>query len=128
MFHDRNLNNRISRIHGRTLRIAYRDNVSSFENVLLMDNSVTVHQRNLQLLMIEIYKTRNYLNPSFMKQIFEAKVLPYYLRYSERLQLPRAKATGLRIDTVTFVGERVWETLPPEQKKIKLPSSLQKAY
>ena len=41
-------------IHERALRIAYKDNVSSFESSLLMNNSVTVHQRNLQLLIIEI--------------------------------------------------------------------------
>ena len=53
MFHDRNLNNRRNRTHERALRIAYKDNFSSFENLLLNDNSVTVHQRNRQLLMIE---------------------------------------------------------------------------
>ena len=66
MFHDRNLNNKINRIHERALRIAYKDNVSTFEKLLEMDNSVTVHQRNLQLLMVEIYKTKYNLNPSFM--------------------------------------------------------------
>ena len=122
MFQDRNLNNKINRMHGRTLRIAYKDNVSSFENLLLMDNSVTVHQRNLQLLMIEIYKARNNLNPSFMKQIFEAKVLPYNLWCSEKLQPPKAKTIDLRIDTVRFVWGRVWETISLELKK---SSSLQ---
>ena len=47
MFHDRSLNNRIIRIHERALRIVYKDNFSIFENLLLTDNSVTVHQRNL---------------------------------------------------------------------------------
>ena len=68
MFYDRNLNNKINRIHERALRIAYKDNVSTFDELLEMDNSVTVHQRNLQLLMLEIYKTKYDLNPSFMKQ------------------------------------------------------------
>ena len=58
MFHDRILNNKINKIHESALRIAYEDNISSFENLLEMDISVTVHQRNLQLLMVEIYKTR----------------------------------------------------------------------
>ena len=58
MFHDRNLNNKTNRIHERALRIAYKDNVSTFEKLLEMDNSVTVHQRNLQLLMVEIYKKK----------------------------------------------------------------------
>ena len=92
----------------------------SFENLLLMDNSLTVHQRNLKLPVVEICKTRNNLNPSFMKQIFEAKVLPYNLRCSEKLQLPKAKTTGLG---TRFVGGGEYgETLPPELKE---SSSLQ---
>ena len=107
MFHDRNLNNKINRIHERALlRIAYKDNVSSFENLLEMDNSVTVHQRNLQLLMVEIYKTKSNLNPSFMKTIFEEKELPYNLRCSDKLQLPKAKTTCLGIDTIRFMGKK----------------------
>ena len=69
MFHDRNLNNEINRIHERALRIAYKDNISSVENLLIIDNSVTVHQRNLQLLMIEIYKK---VRPK--SQLYEANV------------------------------------------------------
>ena len=88
----------------------------TFENLLEMDNSVTVHQRNLQLLMVEIYETKSNLNPSFMKTIFEEKELPYNLRCSDKLQLPQAKTTCLGIDTVRFMGKKVWETLPPELK------------
>ena len=64
IFHNGNLNRKVNRIHERALRIAYKDNVSSFDNLLLMDNSVTVHQRNLQLLMIEICKAKHHLSPA----------------------------------------------------------------
>ena len=67
--------------------------------------------------MIEVYITRVNPDPSIMKQICEAKVLPYNLLCSEKLQLPKTKATGLGIDTVRFVGCRVWVTLTPELKK-----------
>ena len=117
MFHDRSVNNRINVIDERVLRIAYKGNFSSFENLSLKDNSVTLHQRNLQLLMMEIYKTRFDRNPSFMKQIFEEKILPFKLRFSNKLKLLKAKTTGLGIDTVRFVGGKVWETLPLELKR-----------
>ena len=117
IFHDRNLNNKINRMHERPLRIAYKDNISSFENLLIMDNFVKAHQRNLQLLMIDICKTKHDLNPSFMKQSFEEEVVPYNLRPSDKLQLPKATTTGLGIDTVRFVGGGAWEKLPPELKK-----------
>ena len=66
MFHDRKIENKINKIQERALRIAYRDNTSQFKELLEKDNSVSVHQKNLQLLMIEIYKTKNRLNPQFM--------------------------------------------------------------
>ena len=58
MFRDRNLNDKIDNMHLRALQIAYRDYESDFETLLKRDKSVTVHQRNLQLLMVEIYNTK----------------------------------------------------------------------
>ena len=55
MFHDRTKNSRITKIQERAVRIVYRDTESSFDELLAKDNSVSVHQRNLQLLMVEIY-------------------------------------------------------------------------
>ena len=48
MIHSRGLNNKITHIQERTLRIVYDDCSSSFADVLHKDKSVTVHQRNLQ--------------------------------------------------------------------------------
>ena len=47
MLHSRTLNNRINNIHERTLRLAYKDNQSSFKPLLEKDHSVTVHHSNL---------------------------------------------------------------------------------
>ena len=85
MFHDRTSNTKINMIQGRALRIAYKDNTSNFETLLEKDNSISVHQKYLQLLMIEIYKTKNQLNPPFMLENFEEKALPYQLRCSSTL-------------------------------------------
>ena len=50
MFHSRQLNNRISKIYERVLRIVYKDNKLTFNDLLRLDNSVTIHQRILQYL------------------------------------------------------------------------------
>ena len=60
----------MNRLHEKDLRIVYKDYISTFKN-LEIDRSVNIHQRNLQLLMVEIYKTKSNLNPSFMKKIYE---------------------------------------------------------
>ena len=59
MFCDRNLDNKINHIHKKALSIAYKDSVSDFDTLLTKDHSVSVHKRNLQLLMTEIYKTKS---------------------------------------------------------------------
>ena len=52
MFHSRTINNKINRLHERALRIAYSDFKSSFECLLMKDNSLSIHERNMQNLTI----------------------------------------------------------------------------
>ena len=71
MYCQRKSNNLINRIHERALRIAYSDYVSDFNTLLAKDDSVIIHEKNIQALTLEIYKTINGLNPSFMPDIFQ---------------------------------------------------------
>ena len=68
MFHSRTLNNRINKIHEKALRLVFKNETfSSFDNLLKRDKSVSIHQKNLQILATEIYKTKNDLGPKIMK-------------------------------------------------------------
>ena len=58
IFYSRELNNLINRIHERALRLVYQDNSLSFAELLENDNSVTIHQRNLQILPTKIFKLK----------------------------------------------------------------------
>ena len=73
MFHSRELNNKINRIHERSLRSVYSDKTSTFQELLDKDKSVSVHHKNIQVLATEIYKTVNGLGPTIMNSIFEIK-------------------------------------------------------
>ena len=50
MYCQRKSNNLINKIHEKALRIAYDDYVSDFDSLLEEDESVTIHQRNIQVL------------------------------------------------------------------------------
>ena len=85
MCHSRKVNNRINRLHERALRVVYQDNSNSFTDLLMMDGCFTIHQRNVQSLAIELYKTTKGLIPEFMTEIFTLKAdikycskQPYY--------------------------------------------------
>ena len=70
MFQSRLVNNKIIRLHERCLRIVYSDNQSTFEELLVKDNTVSVHQHNLQFLATELYKVLNGLSPDLIKLLF----------------------------------------------------------
>ena len=42
-----------------------------------LDNKLNTHQRHLQFLAIEIYKSKNKLNPSFISKTYKEENIPY---------------------------------------------------
>ena len=55
IFHSRTLNKHINRSHERCLRIKCNGNTSSFTDVLEIDNSVSVHLRNIYTSLLQNY-------------------------------------------------------------------------
>ena len=56
---NRQKNNRINHLHERALRIVCNDYESTFENLLELDNSVSIHLGNIRLKPIELYKVKH---------------------------------------------------------------------
>ena len=54
MFHSRGLNNKINRVYEWALRITYSGGSSSYGELLTKDRSVTIHDRNIRALTVEI--------------------------------------------------------------------------
>ena len=115
MFHSRTLNNRINRLHERALRIVYKDNHSSFEQLLNMDGSVTIHERNIQALAIEIYKIINGLAPEIMTQVLPLKDSNRYCsRFPFKTQNIRTVRYGS--ETIYSLGPKIWSAIPEGYK------------
>ena len=45
--------------------------IATYDELLALDNKLKTHQRHLQVLAIEIYKSKNKLNPSFMWKTYK---------------------------------------------------------
>ena len=114
----RKCNNLINRIHERALRIAYNDFVSDFKTLLRNDDSVTIHQRNIQALLIEIYKTQNNLNPTFMKEIFCQKELSYLTR-KQNLIYPNPHTVSYGLESFGYQATKLWRKLPYDVQQSK---------
>ena len=70
MCHSRELNRKINKLHERTLRVVYKNNYLTFEELLNMDDSFTIHERNLQKLATEMYKVKHNLCPKPFQELF----------------------------------------------------------
>ena len=78
IFHSRGVNHKINHLHERSLRIVYKNDISSFED--LKDKSFTIHQRNIQSLAIELFKAKESLSNNIMYNIFQTREISYNLR------------------------------------------------
>ena len=115
MFHSRKLNNRINKIHERALRIVFNDNKSTFRELLLKDNSVTVHERNIQTLAIELYKILNGFSPEIMNQVFPLKENIKY-HSQNKFKTRNVHSVKYGINTLTHLGPKIWAMVPDEIK------------
>ena len=123
MFHSIALNNRINRIREQALRIAYQNKNLSFSELVDVDNAVTIHQRNLQVLVTEIFKVKCNFPPEIMKQVFDL-LESYYDCRTETSPFRREniKTTHHGIQSCQIPTGMVWAIL---FKKIKNWESLQ---
>ena len=81
MFHNRKLNNHINQIHERTLKIAYQDHNSKFNELYAKYGTFKIHDRNLQRLLVEIFTVKMKLAPKIMNEVFDIIEFPYPLRF-----------------------------------------------
>ena len=56
LFCSRQTNNMINKIHERALWIVLNDLINDFETMLRTMNDITIHHRNIQTLMVELFK------------------------------------------------------------------------
>ena len=117
MFHSRKLNNRINKIHEKSLRLVYQDNLSSFDSLLKKDNSFTVHERNIQTLAIELYKVAYGISPKIMRLVFPTKQNIHY-PWENIFQTFNVKTVHWGTETLSHIGPKIWAIIPQTLKKL----------
>ena len=109
----RKLNNCVNNIHERALRIVYRDYESTLQQLLKQNKSVSIHQRNLQILATKIFKTKNGLNPVIM-----FKYLAYTFRNAETLNRSNVNSVKYETEKITSLVAKILKILPKDYKEL----------
>ena len=69
-FSSKKSQNKVEKIHERSLKFLSNDYLSSYAELLEKSTSVSMETKRLRTIVYEIFKTLNNLNPAFMKDIF----------------------------------------------------------
>ena len=94
---------RINRPHEMALRVVYKDFDSSFEELLRRDSSATLHQRNMQKLITEIFKVKTGIALELMKDAFEFVDVSYNLKNQSKCRRSIPRTEKYSIETASSV-------------------------
>ena len=109
---NRSCNNGINHLHDRALRIVYNDNVSSFKDLLQRGQPVRIHHRNIRLLGIELYKTRNNISNHIMNELFEQRNIIYNLRSQTDFTTGPISTVNNGLKNIRYLGPKIWNNIP----------------
>ena len=122
MFCSRTLNNKINKLHERALRVVYKSDNLTFQQLLEKDKSSTIHERNLQKVAVEIYKVKNKISPIPVQELFKSRGdMAHNMRKNREWEVPRVRTVNNGIESIRYRRPETWELLPNE---IKTSSSL----
>ena len=116
MFSSKSSIKKIMKIHFRTLQLVYGVFDEPYENLLIRSNDVSIHQKHLRYLAIEVYKSLKMFNPGFIWNFFRKNEVSYNLRRGDLVYLPPAKSTRYGINSLAFRGSLLWNNLPSHVK------------
>ena len=119
MYHSRTMNNKINTLHERSLRLVYNDTKLSFQQLLIEDNSVCIHHRNLQNFATEMFKVKDQLSPIFMNKLFVQSNNSYNLRSNPGFITENIKTVTYGSETSSYRGPQLWNQIPPSIKNSK---------
>ena len=116
MFCSRKMNRKINHIHERALRLVYDDYNSSFEQLLIRDNSVSIHHKNIQRVAIEMYEVVNDISPPIMRDLF-VKANPSVTRSTNFFVQTHTNTVFKGENSLRVFGPIVWDKMLPSNLK-----------
>ena len=109
MCHSGKRYHKVNRLHEKCLRIIYNDKTSSYEELLCKDGSVSMHHKNLQKPVIEIYKVADGLCPEIMNEVFQFQIQNRHnLRNNSTFRIPSFNTIFKGKESTSYLRNKIF--------------------
>ena len=119
MFCSRTSKNMINKLHERSLRSILNDYSSD-------NNDTCNHHRNIQALLIEVFKMKNELAPPIMESISNKRFNTYNLRNFHEFATERKRTVWYGLETLSYRYPQLWSLLPESLKEMNYLSQFKR--
>ena len=116
MYCSKQAHNLINATHRRALCAKLNTFSGTLIELQERSSTVSIHTKNFQLLMIEVFKSMNQLNTSIMWDAFHVKSSKYNLRRGISLMIPRANSVR-GLNSIAVRAALAWNHLPSKEKE-----------
>ena len=91
--------------------------VLTYENLLVKDDTVSMHLQNIQALAIEMYKIKNGLSTEILSNILTQRTQNHYnLRNASDFQIPFVPTVYHGTESISYIGPKILDIVPAEMK------------
>ena len=94
------------------------DHTSDFDTQLQNDNDTCNNYRNIQTLMVEIYKIKNKLNPPIMGFMFERRNNTYNFINFPEFATKRKRTVKMDLETLNYRSPQLLSILPENFRQV----------
>ena len=117
MLHSCQNKNKTKHLHERCLRLIHNDKLSSYEEVLEKDGSVSIRHKNIQSLAIEMFQIKHAQSPEIVGDIFTQTTQNYNFRQNRDFRIRSVKSVYHGSENISYLGPKIWEIVPAKIKK-----------
>ena len=96
----------------------FNDYDSSYQELLTKCGKSTINLRNHRSVCIEMFKTLNDINPSFMKELFQLRITnrPVRENYLFNMFVPKTNQVKYGTKRLRNLAPKIWNSLPLQIK------------